>query len=174
MTAQSATAMQPTKGSVTVRKSSGDLLEQFDSIYDSIARRAFELFEGNGRWPGTDLADWFRAEAELLHPLHLEMRESDSSFTVEAELPGFTAKDLEINVEPRSLRIAGKRETKEEEKKGKVIRSEQCGDQILRVVDLPADVDTSKVSASLKDGVLTIDLPKAAHAKSVRIEPKAS
>jgi HSP20 family protein len=174
MTAQSATAMQPTKGSVTVRKSSGDLLEEFDSIYDSIARRAFELFEGNGRWPGTDLADWFRAEAELLHPVHLEMRESDGSFTVEAELPGFTAKDLEINVEPCCLRIAGKRETKEEEKKGKVIRSERCSDQILRAIDLPADVDTSKVSASLKDGVLTIDLPKAAHAKSVRIEPKAS
>jgi HSP20 family protein len=174
MTAQSATAMQPTKGSVTVRKSPGDLLEQFDSVYESIARRAFELFEGNGRWPGTDLADWFRAEAELLHPLHLEMRESDSSFTVEAELPGFTAKDLEINVEPRCLRIAGKRETKEEEKKGKVIRSERCADQIVRAVDLPADVDTSKVSASLKDGVLTIDLPKAAHAKSVRIEPKVS
>jgi len=174
MTAQSATAMQPTKGSVTVRKGPGDLLEQFDSIYDSIARRAFELFEGNGRWPGTDLADWFRAEAELLHPLHLEMRESDSSFTVEAELPGFTAKDLEINVEPRCLRIAGKRETKEEEKKGKVIRSERCADQILQAVDLPADVDTSKVSATLKDGLLTIDLPKAAHAKSVRIEPKTA
>lgn len=174
MTAQSATAMQPAKGSVPVRKSSGDLLEQFDSIYDSIARRAFELFEGNGRWLGNDLGDWFRAEAEVLHPAHLEMRESDSSFTVEAELPGFAAKDLEINVEPRCLRIAGKRESKEQEKKGKVIRSEQCADQILRAVAFPADVDTSKVSASLKDGVLTIDLPKAAHAKSVRIEAKTA
>jgi len=174
MTAQSATAMQPTRGSVQVRKSSGDLLEQFDSIYDSIAQRAFELFEGNGRWPGSDLADWFRAEAELLHPVHLEMRESDGSFTVKAELPGFTAKDLEINVEQRCLRIAGKRESKEEEKKGKAIRSEWCADQILRAVDFPADIDTSKVSASLKDGILTIELPKAASAKSVRIEPKTT
>lgn len=89
-------------------------------------------------------------------------------------MPGFAAKDIEINVEPRCLRIAGKRETKEEEKKGKVIRSEWSADQILRAVDLPADVDTAKVSASLKDGILTIDLPKAAHAKSVRIAPKAA
>jgi HSP20 family protein len=102
------------------------------------------------------------------------MRESDGSFTVEAEVPGFTAKDLEINVEPRCLKIAGKRETKEEEKKGKAIRSEWCANQILRAVDLPADVDTAKASASLKDGILTIDLPKAAHAKSVRIEPKTA
>jgi len=174
MTAQSATAMQPTKGSVPVRKSSGDLLEQFDSIYDSITRRAFELFESNGRWSGNDLGNWLLAEANVLHPMPLEMRESDGSFTVEAELPGFTAKDLEINVEPRCLKIAGKRETKEEEKKGKAIRSEWCADQILRAVDLPADVDTSKVSASLKDGILTIDLPKAAHAKSVHIEPKTA
>ena len=55
-----------------------------------------------------------------------------------------------------------------------MIRSELCADQILRTIDLPADVDTSKASATLKNGVLTIDLPKAAHAKAVRIEPKAS
>ena len=143
-------------------------------IYDSIARRAFELFERNGRWFGRDLDDWFRAEAEILHPLHLELKETDGDFTVRAEVPGFTDKDLEINLEPRSLKIAGKRETKEEEKKGKMIRSELCADQILRTIDLPADVDTSKANANLKNGVLTIDLPKAAHAKAVRIEPKTA
>jgi len=174
MSAQSATAMQPAKQSLPVKKSSADLLDRFDSIYDSIAKRAFELFEGNGRWLGHELDDWFRAEAELLHPVHLEMRETEDSFAVEAEVPGFTDKDLEISVEPRCLKIAGKRETKEEEKKGKSIRSESCSDQILRVVDFPADVDTSKVNANLKDGVLTIDLPKAEHAKSVRIEPKTA
>ena len=174
MTAQSATAMQTTKESVPVRKSSGDLLTQFDRIYDSVSQRAFDLFEGNGRWFGRDLDDWFRAEAEILHPLHLELKETDGDFTLRAEVPGFTIKDLEINLEPRSLKIAGKREAKEEEKKGKMIRSELCADQILRTIDLPVDVDTSKATANLKNGVLTIDLPKAAHAKAVRIEPKAS
>jgi HSP20 family protein len=172
MTAQSATAMQPAKESVPVRKGLGDPLERFDSIHDLIAYRAFELFDGDGRWPGNDLGHWFRAETQVLHPVHMEMRESDGSITVEAEVPGFAAQDFEISVEPRSLKIAGKRETKELEKNRKVIRSEWCADQILRVVDLPADVDTSKVNASLKDGILTIDLPKAAHAKAVRIEPK--
>ena len=174
MTAQSATAMEPAKESVPVKKSSGDLLEQFDTIYDSIARRAFELFEGSGRSLGHDLDDWFRAESQILLPLPLQLKETDGDFTVRAEVPGFSVKDLEISLEPRCLRIAGKRETKEEEKKGKTIRSESCAGQILRVIDLPADVDTSKASASLKDGVLTIDLPKAAHGKAVPIEPKAS
>lgn len=174
MTAQSATAMQTTKGSVPVKQGPSDLLDQFNSIYDSITRRAFELFEGNGRWFGHDLQNWLRAEGEVLHPVPLEIRETDGDFTAQAEVPGFTAKDIEINVEPRCLKIAGKRETKEEEKKGKTVRSEWCADQTLRAIDLPAEVDTSKVSASLKDGILTIQLPKAAHAKAVRIEPKAS
>ncbi len=172
MTAQSATAMQPAKGSVPVKKGA-DLLDRFEDIYDSIARRAFELFEGDG-WFRSDLENWLRAEGEILHAAPLELRESEGEFTVRAEVPGFAAKDIEISVEPGCLKIAGKRETKEEEKKGKVIRSEWCADQILRAVDLPAEVDTSKVTASLKDGVLTIELPKAPHAKAIRIEPKVS
>jgi len=172
MNAQSATAMQPIKGSVPVRQGSGDLLEQFDRVYESISRRAFELFEGDGRW-GRDLDDWLRAEAEFLHPVHMEMSESDGDFTVKAEVPGFSVKDLEIKVEPRCLRIAGRRETKIE-KNGRKIRSEWCANQILRAVDLPADVDPAKVSASLKDGILTVDLPKAPLAKAVRVEAKSA
>ncbi len=174
MTAQTATAMQTaTKGSGPVKQRPADLFEQFNGIFDSIARRAFDI--SNGGWFGRDLDNWLRAEQEVLHALPLEMTESDSNFTVKAELPGFTAKEVEINVEPRCLKIAGKRETREEEKKGnKIIRSEWSADQVLRAVDLPADVDTAKVNATLKDGILTIELPKAAHAKAVHIEPKAS
>jgi HSP20 family protein len=174
MSAQQATAMQPAKGSVPVKRGPAELLDEFDNIYNLIARRAFELFETNGRWLGRDLENWFRAESEMLHPVHMEIKERDDGFTVQAEVPGFTAKDLEITVEPHCLKIAGKRETKEEEKKGKTIRSEWCADQILRSINLPAHVDASKVSANLKDGILTIDLPKAAQAKTVRIEPRVA
>ena len=162
--------MQTAKAS-GVKQSPGNM---FDNIYDAITRRAFELFEGNGRWFGHDMEDWFRAERELLHPLYLDLQESDGAFTVRAEVPGFSVKELEISLEPRSLKIAGKRETKEEEKKGKMIRSECSSDQLLRVIDLPGEVEASKASANLKDGVLTIEIPKAPHAKAVRIEPKAA
>ena len=89
-----------------------------------------------------------------------------------AEVPGFNAKDLEINVEPRPLTVSGKRETKEETKKGKTVYSELCANEILRVAELPAEIDTSKVNATLKDGILNIELAKAAAAKTVRVEPK--
>jgi HSP20 family protein len=171
MNAQSATAMQSVKGSAPGRQGPVELLEQFDKVYDSIARRAFELFKRNGQSAGHELDDWLRAEAEMLHPIQLEITESDESLTILAEVPGFGAKDLEIKVEPQRLIIAGRREIKEE-KNGRRIRCEWRADQILRVVDLPRDVDASRVNATVRDGILQIDLPKAAHAKATRIEPR--
>lgn len=168
------TATQPAKVPVSVKQPATSIaLDRIQQTYDSIARRAFEIFDNNGRWFGHDLEDWFRAESELLHPLHLEMAESDDDLTVRAEVPGFSTKELEINVEPRRLTLVGKHEAQEERKKAKTIYSERCAKEILRVVYLPADVDGSKASATLKDGILSIELPKAAHAKTVRIEPKA-
>jgi len=175
MSPQAATAMQTAKVPLAVKQSStGDIIDRFQQIYDSIARRAFEIFDNNGRWFGHDLEDWFRAESELLHPMHLEMAESDDNLTVRAEVPGFSIKEIEINVEPRRLTIAGKHEAHEENKKGKTIYSERCANEILRIVDLPAEIVSSKVSAILKDGVLKVELPKAPHAKAVRVEPKAA
>lgn len=47
-------------------------------------------------------------------------------------------------------------------------------DQILRSLEPPMDIDPTKVSATLRDGILTIDLPKAPYARAVRVEPKSS
>lgn len=175
MSPQAATAMQPAKAPVAVKQSAtGDVFDRIQQIYDSIARRAFEIFDNNGRWLGHDLEHWFSAESELLHPVHLEMAESDDNLTVRAEVPGFSTKELQINVEPRKLTILGKHEAQEESKKGKTIYSERCAREILRVVHLPVEVNSLKVSAILKDGVLNIELPKAPLAKPVRIEPKAA
>lgn len=151
-----------------------NLFERANNILNAISRRAYEIFEGNGRSFGRDLEDWFRAERELLHPVHIHVTESGDALEVKAEVPGFTEKELEINVEPRRLVITGKRESKKEEKKGKTLYSESCANQIMRVVDLPADVETEKVTATLKNGVLELNLPKSAKARTVRIEPKAA
>jgi HSP20 family molecular chaperone IbpA len=100
-----------------------NLLETIDRTFDNIARRAFEIFERNGRNFGRDAEDWFKAESELLHPVHVTVTESGDTLEVKAEAPGFREKELEISVEPRRLTIAGKRESTKEEKKGKVISS---------------------------------------------------
>jgi len=151
-----------------------NLFERANNIFDAISRRAYDIFESNGRLFGRELEDWFRAERELLHPVHVHVTESGDALEVKAEVPGFNEKELEINVEPRRLVISGKRESKKEEKKGKTVYSEACSDQIMRMIELPADVETEKVTATLKNGVLELTLPKSTKARSVRIEPKAA
>jgi HSP20 family protein len=175
MTPQSAAAVQAVKTTtITKPTETQDTLVRMQQLYNSIARRAFDIFEDNGRWFGHDLADWFQAESEVLHPVHLEIAEADHALTVKAEVPGFTAKELNIQVEGDRLTISGKHESKEESNKGKTIYSERCAKEVFRSVALPSDVDGAKVTATLKDGVLTIELPKTPHAKSVKVEAKAA
>jgi HSP20 family protein len=163
--------MQPLTSSVLVRESSTDLFEPFESAYSLLALRAFELSERKNRLLEHELDDWLIAESELLYPVHIEMTESEKGFKLRAEVHGFKAQDLEIKAEPRCLRIAGKRDVKEMNG-GRKIRSEWRADQILRAIGFPTDVDTAHVNASLKDGVLIVDLPKAPHSKSMRVEPR--
>lgn len=151
-----------------------EIFKDMRDSFDSIARRAYEIFEENGRQLGRDLEDWFRAEKELLHPMHFQLTEAENEWNVKAEVPGFTEKDLEISVEPRRLTIAGKREIKKEQEKEKVAYSEWRSDNLFRSIDLPGDVDPEKVKATLKDGLLELTLPKATPARKIRIAPKAA
>src|SRR5208283_519564 len=109
---QSEAIKQPAKKAAPIKLlPSSNLGDRIEDWFNSIARRAFEIFDGRGRAEGHDLEDWFRAESELLHPVHLDIAQSDYSYTVHLEVPGFSAKDLEIGVEPHRLTISGARET---------------------------------------------------------------
>jgi HSP20 family protein len=169
------TGMRTAKEAMPIRLATlEDIFRDMKESFDTIARRAYEIFESNGRQFGRDMEDWLRAEHEMLHPVHLEISETGEAVKVRAEVPGFTEKDLEISVEPRRLTIAGKRESKKEEKKEKTVYSEWRSDQLFRCVELPADVEAEKVKATLKDGVLELLMPKSTSARKIRIEPKAA
>ena len=149
-----------------------NLFDRIEEMSNSIARRAFEMFENRGRALGHDLEDWLRAESELFHPVHLDITESEDAVMVRAEVPGFTAKELEVGVEPHRLTISGKRESNKEHSGKKTIYSEYCVNQVFRTVDLPEEVDSSKVTATLKDGVLELSMPKAAKPQKIKVEEK--
>jgi HSP20 family protein len=102
----------------------------------------------------------------------VNVAEADRTVTVDAEVPGFEAKDLEITLEPQRLIISGKRETKEEKQTGKSVYREQCSNEIFRAVSLPAEVDASKATATLKNGMLEVQVPKSARATAKSVEVK--
>lgn len=148
------------------------LIDRVNDVFNAITRRAYEIFETNGHAFGHDLENWFQAEKEILHPVHVQITESGDSLEVKAEVPGFNEKELEISVEPRRLTITGEREASKEEKKGKTVYSEIYSDQILRIVELPAEVDATKVTATLKNGTLELTMPKATEGSGSGVQPK--
>ena len=166
-----ASRMQPTKSaSPTPLKvvAATDLFASMQRLHDSVARRAFEIFESQGRTFGRNLENWLQAESELLHPIHVDVAESDKGLTVRAEVPAsFRAENLMVGVEARRLTIAGEREAEEERRNEKTIYRESCSDHILRVIELPAEVVAGKIVATLRDGVLELTMPKSAPAKKV-------
>jgi HSP20 family protein len=169
--AEKSTAIQraPSSGSLRVVEPQ-TLFDRMNRMHDEIARRAFALFEQDGAF-GRDLENWFNAEEQLIHPAHINISESDNAVYVQAEVPGFEPKDIEISLEPTRLTISGKKEAgQEQQQKGKMVYKELCSSELLRVIDLPIEVDPEKTKATLKNGVLELEMPKTAKSQAKRVE----
>lgn len=150
------------------------VINRRNEVYDAIARRAFEMFEGDGRVDGRALDHWFKAEEEMLHPAHVQIRESDDAITVDAEVPGFNVNELQVSVEPRRLTISGKKQSKSEETKANVVYSERCSSELLRSIELPAEVNVARATATLNNGILQLNVAKAAAAKKAPLQAKSA
>lgn len=103
----------------------------------------------------------------------VDIMETDGQITVKAELPGLEVKDIDLTVSGDLLTIKGEKRGKEETKeKDYYCREIYCG-SFQRSFRLPAEVDSQKVDATFKDGVLTVTMPKAESASKKKIEIKA-
>lgn len=163
----------PTKETPLLKVTEGTSC-RISEIHDAIARRAFEIFDANGRVPGRDVEDWLRAESELLFPVSLDISESDNALVVRGALPGFKVADLEVTVEPGRLTIAGNREMQEGQATEEVVSPERSGAWIFRTVDLPVEVNAGEVTGSLKDGFLELTLPRAEVTIAVKAQSAAA
>lgn len=94
--------------------------------------------------------------------------EQDHDFFAEAEVPGLGQEDFEILVVGNELTIKGTRKPTETGV-GQVHRRERVSGSFARSIRLPAEVDASKVEATLRDGVLTVKLPKAEVARPQKV-----
>jgi HSP20 family molecular chaperone IbpA len=151
------------------------LFDRINQIHENIARRAFEIFENDGGFFGHDVDNWLKAESELLHPVHMDVKDSDGHLVAKAEVPGFNANQLQVSLDDGRLTITGKKQiTKEDKAKGKTVYEEHCSSELLRVIDLPAEVDAAKTTAILKNGVLELNMPKKAQTRNSRIEVKTA
>jgi len=98
----------------------------------------------------------------------LDLYQSNDNVTAVVELPGMRKEDIDISLHDGTLTISGER--KHEVGDEKAERSERYVGKFRRSITLPSRVDTSKVNATYKDGVLTVTLPKAEEAKPRQIQ----
>jgi HSP20 family protein len=136
----------------------GDLLSmrrEMDRLFDDLFTRP--ISNGDGGW-STPLVDMYQTADEVV---------------VKATLPGIQADDLDIQISDGALMLRAEMHDEHEEKSKKYHLRELRTRSFARSLALPTKVETDKVNAELKDGVLTLTMPKADEVKPKVIQVKA-
>jgi len=131
-----------------------------------------EKSQSGGFWPsiydplrafGSRVADWVAPASEAM--------ENGSGYKITLELPGVEEKDIDLTVNDGVVTVKGEKRTEKKEEGDTWYFSERQYGAFSRSFRLPADADERKVDAALKDGVLTITVPKRAEepAKSAKV-----
>src|SRR6478736_259622 len=135
-----------------------DLRDELNSLFDlpttgNFARQA-QLFTG-----------WTPA---------LDLYQNNDNVVAIIELPGMRKEDIEISLHDGTLTIAGERKSETGSNGDNATRTERFTGKFRRTVTLPTRVDSTKVNATYKDGILTVTLPKAEEAKPKQIQVNVS
>jgi len=99
----------------------------------------------------------------------LDLYQNNDNVVAVVELPGMRKEDIDVSLHDGMLTIAGERQSLSGEGEN-AERTERFSGKFRRSVTLPTRVDAGKVSASYKDGILTVTLPKAEEAKPKKVE----
>jgi HSP20 family protein len=125
------------------------------------------------------LWDRFFGEWPILEPVRrewapsLDMSETKNNIVVKAEVPGLEAKDIDISLTGGVLTIKGQKKQEKEGKDENYHRVERSYGTFTRSVRVPQEVQSDKIEATYKNGVLKITLPKSEEAKKKEIKIKA-
>ena len=95
----------------------------------------------------------------------VDLYEKDDNFVIKAELPGVDKNDIGIDLKDGVLTLSGERSDNSEVNDDNYYRRERTYGKFQRVFTLPADVDSDKINAEFKDGVLVVEIPKPEKSK---------
>lgn len=132
---------------------------------------------------GNFLDDFFRdvAPGFYVRPLHgdalptpaqikVDVKESDSAYTVQAEVPGVAKEDIHVSLDGNVVTVRAEVKQQDAQTKDeKVLRSERYFGAVSRSFQLPMDIDQSTAKAKYDNGVLTLTLPKKTGGKAQRL-----
>ena len=113
---------------------------------------------------GKELPTIFNVDYGFTRP-SVNITENKDDFRIDLAAPGLEKEDFRINLNNNVLTISSDKEEKKEENNEKCMRREFSYTQFSRSFSLPASVDTEKINASYKSGILNITIPKKEEAK---------
>ena len=129
---------------------------EMDRLFDRIAEMKWNELPALGDWAPS-----------------MDVSETKESLVCKLEVPGMEQKDIQISLQENLLTIKGEKRQEKEEKEEHYHRIERSYGSFTRSLRLPVAVDASKVTATVKNGVLTVVLPKTPAAKGTTIPVKA-
>jgi HSP20 family protein len=111
---------------------------------------------------------------DLVRQPLMDLSDNGKEYVVKAEVPGIKKEDLNIEITEHGIEISGEAEAEEKEEDKGYLRHERRYSSFYRSLPLPNVVQTEKVEAALKDGVLTVRLPKitSTEKKSKKVQVK--
>lgn len=125
-----------------------------DRLWDS-------FFDRGGRRKTEEATDWVPT---------LDISETKDDLVIKAEVPGLEPKDIDISLSDGILTIKGEKKEEREEKEEDYYLMERCYGSFARSIQLPKRVQSDKIQATYKNGVLKIVLPKSEEAKKKEIK----
>jgi len=139
--------------------------------FRGLGRMEQDMEETFDRW----FRGWPRWETETLGwAPDVDVVDRKEEVVLRADLPGLTEKDIQLTFQDGNLTIRGERKEEKEAKEEDYYCSERWYGSFSRTLALPAGVETEKISATFKDGVLEVHLPKTKKAEGKKIEIKAA
>ena len=100
----------------------------------------------------------------------VDLRETEKSYILEADLPGLDEKNIEIHLDGNTLSIESKKEEEKKEDKNGYMIQERRHTNFSRAFTLPENADREAISASFKNGVLSVEIGKLPEARKRLIE----
>jgi HSP20 family protein len=130
---------------------------EMDRFFDRFLEPRWDEFDMAGEW-------WPK----------VDFSETKDALVVKAEIPGVDEKDVAVSLQDQVLTVKGEKRHEKDEKDEQFHRVERAYGVFSRSFRLPAPVQPETVTATFKDGVLTVTLPKAPAAKGTVIPVKAA
>jgi HSP20 family protein len=142
-----------------VRYEPWSLLNQLHGEIDRLFDRRLPKYDEEGDQLAT--SDWVPA---------VDIREEDDRYVIHADVPGVKAEDIDVQMDKGVLSIKGRRESETSEERKGYKRVERVRGSFFRRFALPDTANAEAISASCKDGVLEIVIPKQAQVQPKRIK----